>query len=300
MNRLLAAGCLTLIMLAPGRAVILYGTSNILANTTAPTGSLLGSGWQYQGNWGAFLGTPIAPNFFLTAKHVGGSVGMALGYNGSNYITTAKYDSPTSDLTLWRIAGAFPTYAPIYTSSNEVGLPLVVFGRGTRRGAEFLDTNGVLKGWEWGIVDGVRRWGTNVVNDIVDAGPAYGDLLYSTFDAGGSNEAHLSVGDSSGGLFVYSGGGWHLAGINFAVDGPFGRTNGTYTNAALFDAGGVWLQNSPTNQLLPDLPFDIPSGFYATRISDNLSFINSVVPEPASAVVLLAGAAASLTRRRRR
>ena len=38
-----------LVVTAPSKAVILYGTDDPSVNTTAPTGELAGSGWQYQG-----------------------------------------------------------------------------------------------------------------------------------------------------------------------------------------------------------------------------------------------------------
>ena len=38
-----------LVVTAPSKAVILYGTEDPSANTTAPTGELAGSGWQYKG-----------------------------------------------------------------------------------------------------------------------------------------------------------------------------------------------------------------------------------------------------------
>ena len=58
-----------LVPLAPlaSRAVILFRTADPAANTTAPTGGLNSSGWQFEGLWGAFLGTLIAPHFFLSA-----------------------------------------------------------------------------------------------------------------------------------------------------------------------------------------------------------------------------------------
>jgi hypothetical protein len=62
-------------------AVILEGTGDPSYNTNAPTGSLTNSGWQYEGQWntenGPFLGTPIAPTFFLAAQHIGGTANLA-------------------------------------------------------------------------------------------------------------------------------------------------------------------------------------------------------------------------------
>ena len=138
--------------LSSARAVILLGTGDPDANTTAPTGALAGSGWQYQGAFGAFLGTPIAPQFFMTAQHVAGA-SPTFVYNGTTYSLVQLYNDPFSDLSIWQIAGTFPSFAPLYTGSNETGQPLVVFGRGTQRGGEVI-ANGELRGWGWGAGDG--------------------------------------------------------------------------------------------------------------------------------------------------
>lgn len=125
----------------PALAVILYGTGDPTANTTAPTGALADSGWQFVGLWGGVTGTPIAPNYFIAARHVGGSIGDSIRYKGTNYTTIAVYDSTNSDLRIWKIAGTFPSYAPLYTNSNEMSKAMVVMGRGTERGEEvFLET----------------------------------------------------------------------------------------------------------------------------------------------------------------
>ncbi len=116
------------------RAVMLYGSGDPAYNTTPPTGALQDSGWQYEGQWGGFLGTPIAPQYFIAARHIGGSVGQAIVFNGVSYPTTARWDDPNTDLRIWKIAGTFPAYAPLYPLDDETGKTLVVFGRGTQRG----------------------------------------------------------------------------------------------------------------------------------------------------------------------
>ena len=45
----------------PCRAVLFFETADPEHNTEAPTGELSGSGWQFQGHWLSFPGTPIAP-----------------------------------------------------------------------------------------------------------------------------------------------------------------------------------------------------------------------------------------------
>ena len=267
---------------APSVAVILYGTTDPSANTTAPTGTLAGSGWQYEGQFGSFLGTVIASNYFVTAKHIGGSVGQTFTFNGANYTTKAVFPDPSSDLQVWQVSGTFPSHAQIYgaVAGSEVNDNLVVFGRGTQRGnAVFVGSDSHLGGWLWGTTDGLQRWGTNVVGSIV-TDPIYGDLLRVPFDAGISpNEAHLSAGDSGGAVFVFntSSNAWELAGINLAVDGPFSSTS-TGTNpfdAAMFDTTGLFEQGVAAPN---------PSAFYATEIAAHKGFIESVVMQLVSVV----------------
>jgi len=259
----------------PLHAVILYGTGDPSANTAAPTGTLANSGWQFEGQFGGFLGTVIASNYFITAKHIGGSVGQSFVFDNVSYVTTAVFPDPSSDLQIWQVAGTFPTHAPLYSSApgNEVNLGLVVFGRGTQRGSTvFVGNDFHLGGWLWGTSDGVQRWGTNVVGSIVDD-PPYGELLRVAFNnSAGPNEAHLSVGDSGGAVFLFNSttNRWELGGINLAVDGPFSTSlNGASAfNAAMFDATGLFVEGAPAPN---------PSAFYSTEIVAHRPFIESVV-----------------------
>src|SRR4030095_4654023 len=116
------------------------------------------------------LGTPIASNFFITAAHFGGTPGELFNFQGVNYVTDAFFDDPNSDLRIWKVTGTFPTFAPLYTKSDEVGKSFVVFGRGTQRGAQ-VTSAGMVRGWLWGNSDAVQRWGTNDVSRI-NNGPA--------------------------------------------------------------------------------------------------------------------------------
>lgn len=267
------------------------------------------SGWQYEGQWSAYLGTPIAPNYFITAKHVNGSVGGTFTYNGQPYTTVASFASPDSDLRIWQVSGTFPSYAPLYTASGEVGQTMTVFGRGTQRGSPVV-VGGETKGWYWGPSDGVQSWGSNKVTSI-QANLTYGSLLHFDFDTTGDwYESALSVGDSGGGVFLKDGGTWKLAGINLGVDGPFSLTgvNGSGFNAAIYDLGGLYYGGDDNWTLVPDEVDPIPTGSDATRISSNLTWIQSVigplpmttVPEPATAMLLLIAAGARLAGRARR
>ena len=299
---LLAAAAGLLAFPEPAPAVILYSTSDPTANTTAPTGGLAGSGWELQGTWGNFLGTPISPHHFITASHVNpspdGAVGGTFTIGSVNYTTTGYYTSPSSDLRIWEVSGTFNAWADLYLGSDEVDRNLVVFGRGTQRGTE-VTVNSELKGWQNGASDHIQRWGENFVYEIVSAGGSLGDVLQAGFfrELGG-NVATLSVGDSGGGVFIHDGISWKLAGINYGIDGPFSLTGeaGTYFNAAIFDAGGLYYQGG----LIPNGDQDIAAAFYATRISSNSAWILSTVPEPRSyGIAAVLGLAAFVALRKR-
>jgi hypothetical protein len=259
------------------RAVILLGTGNPAANTTAPAGELAGSGWQYQGTFGGFLGTPVAPQFFITAKHVGFQSSTFVN-NGTSYDVLQGYGDPFSDLILWRVSGTFATFAPLVTAGHEPGQPLVVIGRGTQRGGEVI-RDGQLRGWFWGGGDGVQRWGQNVVTRIVNGGPL-NQYVFAAFDqTGGPNEAHLSVGDSGGAVFVREDSIWKLAGISYAVDGPFFTDqfgNGQFFGA-VFDARGFYYRTGQNQFSIITGAAPVPSGFYASRIASKLGWIYNVV-----------------------
>ena len=102
-----------LLVASPARAIIFASTGDPGCNTNAPGGALTNSGWQYEGQWGTVLGTPIAPTFFLAAQHVGGGIGQAFVLNGFTYHTVAYADSTNSDLRVWQVAETFPYY-PIF------------------------------------------------------------------------------------------------------------------------------------------------------------------------------------------
>lgn len=265
-------------------AVILFDTGDPGVNTSAPTGTLAGSGWQYEGDWGSFLGTPISPSFFISAAHIG-MAGSGLSFGDTTYPVVGSYSLPGSDLLVWKVAGTFPTFAPLYIQRNEVGQHLVVIGRGTQRGAE-RKLNRDLRGWDWGPGDGVRRWGENDVANIV---PYSGhDLVYATFDQhvvpnDHPNEAHLSSGDSGGGVFLKDGGIWKIAGISFAVDDLYtGPSSDMLFNAAIFDARGYYTTDPNNSSVFVQISGadSVSTGFYASRISSELAWIGSVIADP--------------------
>ncbi|MEY2547304.1 MAG: hypothetical protein QOG48_2421 [Verrucomicrobiota bacterium] len=287
----LAAVCtMSIFALLSARGVILYRTGDTTANTTAPAGPLANSGWQFEGQWGGLLGTPIAPHFFISAAHIGNAGGGAFVYQGATYTATQSYSLAGSDLLIWQVHETFPTFAPLYTAENNLfNKHLVVIGRGTQRGAEiFLD--GASRGWNWSAGDGVQRWGENdVANLVLYQGR---ELIYATFDQPTAvpndrpNEAHLSVGDSGGAIFIQDvlDGSWKLAGINFAVDDLYSAPSPSAGfTAAVFDARGYYEWNGAAfTQITGVLP--VPTGFYASNIASEVAWIGSVIAQPRVAI----------------
>lgn len=259
----------------PAGAIILFGSGNANINISTPGDN---SGWQYEGDFGPFLGTPIAPYFFLTARHIGGTVGMPFVLHGQTFTTVAFYDDNTddaaakevTDLRLWQVDTPFPTYAPLYQTGAEVGQELRVHGRGAQRGDPVF-LNGALKGWNWGGVNFLERWGKNIVSALSDDG---GQYLLGAFDrTGGSNEAHLSAGDSGGGVFIQENGLWKLAAINYGVDDLY-MADGSQFTAAIFDERGYFTKDDNGALVpVPDAGRDVPTSFYSTRVGPRLSWI---------------------------
>ena len=272
-----------LIALGSARGVILLDTGDPTVNTTAPSGSLVNSGWQYEGMWGGFLGTPIAPHFFISAAHIG-QAGSSFTFEGSTYTIVRSFSLANSDLLIWQVKETFPSFAPLYTANNEIGQHLVVIGRGTERGSGIF-LNSTLRGWNWGPGDGVQRWGENDIANIV---PYSGhDLLYATFDQHSlpiptdhPNESHLSSGDSGGAIFLNDSSAWKLAGINYAVDDLYTAPDpSTIFNAAIFDARGFYAYDGTSfTQISGSSP--VPTGFYCSRISFELAWICSIIADP--------------------
>lgn len=272
--------CLAVIGLPFARAVLFQSTADPSYNTNAPAGALVNSGWQYEGAWGNYLGTPIAPQFFITANHVGGTTNDTFLFNGFPYHPIAAFKTFDSDLAIWQVRETFPNYAPLYSSSDESNKHFVVFGRGTQRGDPVL-VGGQTNGWFWGTLDGVQRWGESDVSSVTNLGDGVGDMLRVTFDGnGGSNACHLSDGDSGGAVFIQEDGVWRLAGINHGVDGEFSNAvDGTVFTAALTDLRGLYQQagSGPLDWVFIDDEQPVASAFYSTRISANLDWIVSVI-----------------------
>lgn len=285
-NHATKALCLWLLMGCLNRApAILFLQSNDPQFHASSPGD--NSGWQYEGKFRYFLGVPIAPHFFITAKHFGGNVGDTFDFHGDIYQTIAFHADPSSDLMIWEVnhAKPFPIYAPLSNGTADIGATATIFGRGTQRGSEII-VNDQAKGWNWGPGDDVKRWGRNVVTDQFTTADNQKFLRCHFDNPGIDGECHLSVGDSGGGMFVLENGLWRLAGVNCTVDGPF-RTSPTGPNlsAALYDMGGLYQLNDATPPewtLTPDPTQNIPSALYASRTSTSRTWITAIAADSAS------------------
>src|ERR1700722_19548688 len=109
-------------------AIITVGGSG--RNTSAPTGDLANSGWQYEGFAGSFTGTAIGSNSFITAQHIGSLLGSSFQFDGQSYPVTGETADPNSDLVVYTVSGTLPTFAPLYPSGTpEAGQAVVMYGR---------------------------------------------------------------------------------------------------------------------------------------------------------------------------
>ncbi|MEO5713113.1 MAG: hypothetical protein ABIT37_06460 [Luteolibacter sp.] len=269
-------------------AVIFLDTTDPTYNTSTPGDN---SGWQYEGEFNGFLGVPIAPFYFITANHIGGTVGDVLDFHGDNYTTIASQLIPGTDLRVWEVnhSKPFPNYAPLSTGAADLGAAATVFGRGTQKGKALI-VSGEPKGWFWGSFDVPEpneRWGKNQVSLII-TDQDLGEFLQCDFDNPGiANECHLSAGDSGGGVFVLESGLWRLAGINYAVDGPF-RLSASDPEffAALYDCGGLEIKTGPASWLaIANGEENVASSFYSSRVSASLPWLTTNVGPEVNSVV---------------
>lgn len=289
---------LLLLLASEASAVILY--SSATRNTSAPSAQDGLAAWNLEATWGSYLATPIDSTHFIAASHVG-DASSSITFQGVTYqVNLASRTTDTgSDLSIYTLAsGSFPTYAPLYNASvdgSEAGKAITIIGRGTQRGSAVY-VNSTLKGWQWGTADYVESWGKNTVDGFINFAAGTNSMLYFDFNSNGiANEGSLSVGDSSGGIFINVDGIWKLAGINYGVDSPFSLT-GTDSgfNADIFDARGLYYKNDQgVWTLVPqNYPYAVPGASYASRISARLDWISTyatgaVVPEPATLVLLI-------------
>lgn len=304
-------GTIILCLVEPASAVLVRDGERDGRNLSTPTGAYAGSGLQFQGEWGSFLGTAISHRHFVTASHVGGSIGQTFRYGGETYTTVASFKDPGSDLRIWQVDRNLPSFAPLYSRQDELGKELITFGRSGSRGSEVFvtvttpgdppTTTQVPRGWRWTNPDGLTSWGASRVSELPEElGEVPESLLGFAMRRNGVENAALAQNDSGGGLFIKDGNTWKLAGINFAVLGPFsltGQGNSGF-NASLYDMRGLYIgTGTPGEWSLIEWPEELPSYSFSTRISTQMSWIRSViVPEPASVALCGLGLVLGLLR----
>ena len=266
----------------PAGAVLFFSTKDPTFNTSPPA-LAAGGGWNYEGVWGEFTGTAIAPRYFITAKHLGGSAGNPFVFHGVQYTTTAFYDDPTGDLRIWHVSGTFPVYAQIYTRQDETGKEFILIGRGKQRGPPVW-VNGVLKGWSWGVPDSAQRWGINWVDGTANDGANVGDVLVSSFKPGARGiGAAIADGDSGGAMFINDNGVYKLAGIITDADGPYNiNLVGPTFDASLLDQGGLFSMTSGQWEYVAPATHWQPTAFWGPRISSRAAWIGTILAQPGS------------------
>jgi hypothetical protein len=315
--RLVVPALLLCVLVAPARAVIVLGgrdSTGTLDNSGRDINAAPSDLSNYVGSFGVYLGTPIAPRYFITANHIGdgGGGGSFVYYNGtlSQTIYSATLAGVQNDLAIWKISNsdpAFSLYAPLYTGTSEQGQSLVALGRGTQRGGVVNSpATNQPGGWQWGPGDTVVSWGTGTFNPVTTVPtPGFGgdQLNWSfKFDATKPDTGILSAGDSGGPVFFFDSAHsqYQLAGINGLVDQVSAAPdpNGTaLLSDALYDARGFY--DGSTQITGAQM---VPLTSYASRVSTAIPFIFSTagVPEPSTSAVMLVLACGGVMARRRR
>jgi hypothetical protein len=288
----------TLALCTATRAVILFSTGDPTSHTMAPGGALSNSGWQYVGQFGtspdAYVGTAIGPHAFITAAHVTPGIGSTFTYNGVPYTVATTTGLANRDLVVVRVNGTLPSWAPIYNESvdgsllaNKTG---VIIGRGTQRGSAINVTTsrapeGTLRGWNWGPIDSVQRWGTNVISDFSVVDPMTGAAPNTTkeyfrfgFDFNGlADEAIISNKDSGGGVFVQGANGvWKSAGIVTAVEAGYRLSaTGADSAGAIFDYRDLFIQANDGNYYTAQTFYGSASPITAKAYISNVSDVSA-------------------------
>jgi hypothetical protein len=208
----------------------------------------------WNGTWFIGSAVAVAPNYLLTAGHVGATPGQSYTtFGGTTYtavdVITPPVDSGQStppDLALVRVDHTLPNFATLYTGSFSFGQKLFIAGygvTGTYNPSTFtytMDSN-----------DGVARWGTNSVYWTpfrTSTGAASSSVFgFSAYDTNTPYEAFFGSGDSGGGTFVQVNGLWQLAGINAYA---YPTSGGYYASSAVaIPAYDDWIASNIASNL---------------------------------------------------
>jgi hypothetical protein len=296
---------ITALVCTPAAGVIVRGgdgTGNTTAPTDFPYWDALGkiskpsdspptdSDPFTYGGTAVYLGN----GYVLTAWHVKAlddptSVtfgGTTYAIDANSWVHVEDDSGVAGDLATCRISGTFPNIASpvphsaIASSTKPDDTAVYMMGYGRNRAVDrtyweddWTETtepdDATYEGYKWAAGKSMR-WGTNSTVDTVVITSSYGttSCYRASFDDSGVDECTVAKGDSGGLVWVYSGGGWELIGMNL--------TYYSYTD-----------QPSET-AVFGNLPV----------FADLSVYRDQIVPEPLTAVLLAAGALTVLRRRR--
>ena len=221
-----------------GRWEILGLAATLLATEPAAAlvvrgGSMERPAWGMVGSWNGSSAVLIGDRWAITARHVGGIAGDALGVRGRAFIADEVVSHPAADVSLIRVRGAFEAWHRVVTDA-QADERLVLGGFGESAGAAIGN-----EGWAWGGPAG-ESWGENRLTATVNG------LLAARFDladaAALQHESGLAAGDSGGGFFVEGAGGTLLlAGVSIGVSVAGQTVNGATSYAVSLGALAPWI-----------------------------------------------------------
>lgn len=212
-----------LVGLAPPASAVLIASGDGTGNTTAPADDPGFGNVRFQegGPTAVYLGK----GWVITAHHagvdglrVGGVIHEAVAGSGVQLETAP---GEPADLRVYRLVTdpGLPSLT-ITSAPPAVGDFLVLAGAGLNRGPA-TSWRGI-DGWEYGTGSN-RRWGTNVIEEVLSEPVAVGTTSTRAFTTEFTeapqteHEAQAIRGDSGGAAFVETGSGWELAGIPFVT-----------------------------------------------------------------------------------
>lgn len=175
----------------------------------------------FDNKWWGGSAVAIAPNYILTANHVGHQPTDYLEINGVKYHAIAYFNVPASlgapDIQVIKVDGTLPVYKTIFTGELKKGTPVTLIGYGMTGTIADGKANEVYVGDQSDPINspvGIRRWGTNLLSKDADS-----RFHIGLDDTMTDYEAMPGGGDSGGGMFVKVGDQWQLAGTITETDG---------------------------------------------------------------------------------
>ena len=261
--------------------------------------------------YAATVAWPIAPNWAIRARHIGGVGNDKIYYNGTFHQIVDGAIIGTSDLLLVRVDTPFTNYAlmydPLSDGESEIGKEVVMVGSSgsTKNPNAPITSNGTfMNGWNPtdlpASAAGKPNWGRNRVEAIYDD-VIGSEVIATTFDKPtldngqpnpryvGADEAAAYSGDSGGGSFIKQNGQWRLAGLVYAVDEVHAtQTSLDSITGAVYDARNLWgdfyINDDPKQgrerRLITDAN-PVPLASYSTRIAAYRSQIDAITRQTA-------------------